>query len=443
MKKNANHLLSSRQSLLWIGLLASITVMAAGCGKQAFVATGSQAAQNAPGSFAVAPKVDVLVVQDDTGSSHPVYNGIASQLNTFLTNLQNQGWDYHLATVPLTSYRSISQVMASQYDPNWGSQWKPPYPGAQSSNVPKVPSAYFRLPSVYSDFLGSGYQGATNANEPALKNIRNMLNDPSVVNSGFLRDDAILAIVLLSTGDDTSERNMCTTANGHASSSGQDNACDLIGVDQNGGQPRIACGQSGANNSPYCNNYESSLTPYKAFFEYYKGSGNKDQIRLYSVVATQHYASGSACLGGTNAFLGQRYLDMSSFLAGQSYDICTQPIPNVLNGIAANLETIQLDLYTSYLFMEQEPDPSTITVYLNPGGDVSRAVQMPQSAYNGWTFAGNVSNVYTTAIGDRSATPTLNIGSGWAVKLNGNGMIRGSDTATVTFKPAGLQNSSQ
>jgi len=448
MKNLYKTLKSYRKPLALTALVASAAVSAVGCGKQAYVVTASQAPTSAPGSFSVAPKVDILLVQDDTGSSIPIFINISNQLATFLSSLQTQGWDYHLATIPLTSYRSIQQVQASQYDPNWGSSWIPPYPGALASNIESVSASAFRLPSDYSDFLnGSNTSSASGGAEPGLANLETMLRDPSMKTSGFLRPDAILAVVLLSTGDDTSNRNFCSGNYASTSVSGAE-SCDLVQGAKNGTDPSIPCGQPGANPSPYCNNYQSSLQPYETFLQNFKGAGNSQQIRFYSVVSAEHQVYGETCADngnpgtGTNAFLGARYEAVAGALSGQSYDICTVPIPTVLTSIASNLSPAQLDLYTSYLFMAQQPDPSTITVYRNPGGDTSQAVLIPQDPNNGWTFAGTqVTNVYTTSVGSPTATPTLNLGSGWAVQLHGTGIIGGTDTATVNFTPAGVQNS--
>jgi hypothetical protein len=47
-------------------LLAAL--FASGCGAQGYVPASTSAAQSAPGSFTVPAKVDVLLVEDDTGS---------------------------------------------------------------------------------------------------------------------------------------------------------------------------------------------------------------------------------------------------------------------------------------------------------------------------------------------------------------------------------------
>ena len=446
--KKASFSKISRKRFVFTAAVLGIAGLAAGCGKQAYVVTGTQSAAQAPGSFTVPAKVDVLLVQDDTGSSIPLYSNISAQLQTFLTNIQTQGWDYHLATIPLTTYRAVQQVQASQYDPNWGSQWLAPYPGAVMSAIETVSAAAFRTPSEYSDFLTSGQVSSQdNGSEPGLANVAQMLADSSMTSTGFMRPDALLAVVLLSTGDDTSGRNYCSGP--YAQTDGYAASCDLIGIAMNGTNPSIPCGEAGANPVPYCNNYTSSLTTYERAIAGAKGYGNSAMIKFYSVVSAEHQVTGENCGAtngpgtGTNAFAGTRYEATAGYLGGQSYDICTVPIPNALQGIAANLTNTQLYLYTSYLFMAQQPNPATITVYRNPGGNTANAVLIPQDPNNGWSFAGDVNNVFTTAIGSPTATPTLNQGSGWAVQLHGSGILSGSDTATVNFTPAGATNSAQ
>src|SRR4051812_4224687 len=90
----------SRLLLSLIGL--GLSLSSAGCGKQAFFVSLSQEQQKAPGAFIVAPKVDIMLVQDDTGSMIAPYQQVAAQIPPFLSNLQAKGWNYHFATSTLT-----------------------------------------------------------------------------------------------------------------------------------------------------------------------------------------------------------------------------------------------------------------------------------------------------------------------------------------------------
>lgn len=425
--------------------LALASLVASGCGNQAYVAVSSEIQLQAPGKFLIPPKVDILLVQDDTGSSKPIFGNISNQLKGFLANLQSQRWDYHFATIPLTTYREIRQVQASQFDPNWGSQWLSPYPGSVPGLIAAVTQEAFRTPDPnapngYTDFLdGSQLSSDLGGDEPGLHNVRRMLTDPSMKGTGFLRPDALLAIVLLSTGDDTSERNLCDGQYASNTKSGAA-SCDLIRYALNGTNPSIPCGQPGANPSPYCNNAAPTLAVYRDFFSSFKGPGNSSLTRFYPVVSPTKHVSDGMCMGA-NAFAGGRYQTLASQLNSRSFDICSMPIETALTGVAANLATLELTFYTHFLFMSEEPNPATIHAYRNPGGDTSQRVEIPQDDLNGWSFVGQVSNQFTISVGSPSSAPVLNLGSGWAVQLHGSGIVGGADTATVEFTPAGLQNS--
>jgi hypothetical protein len=411
-----------RKHLVLLAAFAGLATIATGCGKQAFTVTASQQEQQAPGSFNIAPKVDILLVEDDMGSIREIFSNVSSQMNQFLSDLQTRGWDYHLATIPLTTYRQFQQVQASQYDPNWGAQWMAPYPGAQASQLETVNASAFRQPNQYTDFLnGDDTSNAKNGNEPGLANLKQMLQDSSIVTSGFLRHDALLAIVIVGTGEDTSNRNIC-------SYNGSYWPCDLVPTNNDS----IVCGQPGANPSPNCNNEAASFAPYQTFLQGYKG--NLQQIRMYSMVSKYRW-TGGGCMGA-NTFAGTRYQKMASALGGLNFDICSVPITTALDSIASNLNTVKLNFRQHYLFMDQQPEPSSIVVWRNPGGDKSKRVQIPQSSSNGWSFAGNVTNVYAI---DYPAQ--MNLSSGWAVMLNGSYEITGSDTGTVEFTPYGATNS--
>ena len=289
---------------------------------------------------------------------------------------------------------------------------------------------------------GSDTSTALDATEPAFSNLRAMLSNSSVTSTGFMRPDAMLAIVLLSTGDDTSDRNICTGAFG-SQGSGGDGVCDLIGLARNGTHPSKVCGTSGANASPDCNNYETSITPYVNFLQGFKGPGNSAQVKFFPVVASGNHLN-SDCAGGTNAFDGARYRDMASRVGGQAFDICSTSIPTALTGIQADRTTLQLSFFTHFLFMDSQPDPASIVVFRNPGGDTSKQVVIPQDATNGWTFVGNITDQLTTSIGSPNAAPTLNRGSGWAVPAERLGHHRWlRRTASVQFNPSGTQNSSK
>jgi hypothetical protein len=88
--------------------------------------------------------------------------------------------------------------------------------------------------------------------------------------------------------------------------------------------------------------------------------------------------------------------------------------------------------------MAQQPNPNSIVVTRYAGGDQSQASVIPNDSQNGWTYAGYVSNVNTIV----QPIP-MNQASGYAIQLHGSGMLSGTDTASISFTPAGAVANAQ
>lgn len=412
-KKNWKQWVSAAQ---WIPVALGIVL--GGCGKQGFIVSPSQVAQKAPGTYSIPPKVDILLVEDDTGSVLEIYSSLAQQIPQFLNNLQGKDWDYHFATIPLTTDRSLDQIMASQYDSNWGEKWIAPYPGASPNGPGTVLSSLFRFPSDYSDFL---FPSATsNGSEPGLETLTSTFKN-RLKGTSFLRDDALLVVFVVGNGQDTSRVNMCYRSDGGGN---QFTApCDLL-------------------NAPPCTSLDEAGAPGKTCasgqisFDYYKNqllniSPTTHQMKFFAAVSP--YTS-TQCLGN-GAYAGTRYMNMASALNGKSYNICTQSVSSILSDLSENLQSTKLAMRTRYLFVEQEPDSSTIRVTRNIGGDTKNSVVIPESESDGWTYVGYQTDIYAID----SPIP-LNLASGYAIELHGSAKLVGDDTASVQFFPKGLVN---
>lgn len=399
--------------------LASLATLSAGCGQQAFQATASQEDQQAPGTFTIAPKVDVLLVQDDTGSSGEIFSQLSSDVSGFLSQLDQRGWDHHFAIVPLTHFRAIQQVQAARFDSNWGSQWLAPFPGATLAMLTgQVSGSAFRFPDHYDAFLRPDEVYIT-SNEPAFANINSQLRHSSMTSTGFLRSDAMLAVITLSTGDDNTELNTCVRSDGYQG------PCN----DPTIGAPVCTTpGQTG------CNNEQQTFNKYKSLIQGVRP--NPAQLKFYAAIANQKHSQGGC--RGANTFSGYRYKNMASALGGASFDLCTQPLGQILDSVGANLQSLRFSLRTRYLFIAQEPkNDDSLKVWRNPGGNAAARVAIPRdrSHVNGWDFVGNVSNVYTI-----DSPVNLNLASGWAIELYGPARITGNDTAKVEYEPIFAQD---
>ena len=411
----------SRQNSKLALLVATLVAGAAftGCGTQEYAVAQSQSAAQTPGTYMIPPKVDIMLAENDTGRMFEAYAQVQAQMPAFLTSLQAAGWDYRFVTTPLTTPRAFSQALASNYDSNWGSLWTPAFPGAPETST--LPSGLFTLPGNYTQFLTTvDVSNAKQGFEPGFETIHGALT----AGANIFRPDALLVVVALSTGDDTSGITYCSRAGDNYSV-----PCENTNnVSYNGTHTNGVCLKDGVV-APCASTTASSYTAMKASIIAAAPSvGGVSNFKFFSAVASEQTNN---CLGGSSS-IGNRYKSIAGELGGASYDVCTQPISSVLSGIGANLQAQKLSYRTHYLFIAQDANPATIIVTRYIGGDGANSVVIPQDDTNGWKYVGYVNNVYAID----SPIP-MNMTSGYAIELNGTAELLGDDTADVQFKPAG------
>lgn len=381
-----------KQCLLAASFLAALS----SCGKQTFDVIQSQQNSDAPGSTSIAPKVDILLAVDDTGSTSGLQAELQTSVRNFVSELQAQGWDYRLAVIPLTAETGISAITTSKFDPNWGSQWVSPYPGALQNSVPSVPSYLFVPTDRFS--VAVPLNTSISGQEPGLQNIGNILNQSST-RTNFLRDDAILATVVLSNGEDS----------------------------------YVYC-------PPYATNClpAPSLDSLVSRIRSAKGTALASTVRLYSVVNTYGSRVTNCRLaddGVANA--GTRYMSAASSLLGSSYNVCTQPLSTVLAGIKTNLQHIQLPFVKRNLILGSRPNEATIRVYKKLANGTSIEVPKSSNGSAGWVYLGYQNNLPMI-----SEPVQADFRSGYAIQLLGDAYkLSGSESANVTFLPYGVQPS--
>ena len=419
-------------------LAFAATFLLSACGKESFETINTVSTSEAPGYFALAPKVDIVLAQDNTGSMSEIYSQMGTEVPRFLSSLERTGWDYHFASIPLTSTSSnpgrlFSQIVASKQDRNWGlTEWMIPYPGAlfNDEDPGTIDSLFFRRPSEYTDYRN--YLRPTNTLrgiEPGLETLYHQLSE-QLVDTGFHRDDAMLVILVVGNGEDTSGRKICRRNDGY------EGPCDVLGSSAT----PIRCGSPELSLSDNCKigSFVSSVnaTGTAAYArEYYKQElqalrPSAQQVRLYAAVS-----QGGTCYGQASS-AGSQYWAISSAMGGVPQNICTTPASAVLSRVQSSLETQRLSLFKVLLTMDSEPDLSTIEVIRYINGDSSRPVTIPKSDTNGWSFAGYVQNLPSIIT---SAGAEMNRATGWAVRLNGTARLSGADTAQVKYKARGAQ----
>lgn len=383
--------------------LAGVATLWTGCSKQAFNVVSSVQTQESPGTFAIPAKADILLAVDDTGSIAESFSVIKQEIPKFLEGLESNGWDYHFATTPLATVRSIDEIIASKHDANWAeagrSQWTPPFPGA-TVDFPglMIPSEFFTEPSQYTEFIDfDDINYSLNGLEPGFDVIRNALVN-ELPGTGFLRDDAMLIVLVIGNGNDTSGVTSCVRPDGWVG------PCEQIG------RPGTA----------------------QISFDYYQEEfGNiKANEEMFSMFTATAFRRKSNCRG-SHSLVGTRYQKMAKAFGGRNYDICNQEIDEVLSGIGEALTQQRFELMTRFLVMEQEPDVNSIVVTRFPGGEV-----IPQDPVNGWTYEG-FQTVFTLEGIDSPIQ--INQRTGYVVQLHGSAILTGTQRATIESRPAGSQ----
>lgn len=288
-------------------MLAAMVLFSA-CGGHSESDLPSISAEQAPARSVAPRKVDILLAEDNSGSIAEIYSTVAQQMPGFLLRLDATGWDYHFATIPLVSDRPFDQVVASRYDANWGTEWKAPYPGATPDAAESVSPGVFRRLLDYSGFMTrADVTNSSNGVEWGFENIRAALYERAK-NTGFLRENALLVLVVVSNGDDTSGVADCTRSDGVT----------------------VPCERAGSEFTQY-GTQKISFDYYKAQFQGLKSS--RSQVRMFSLVPG---ADTRNCLGAT-ARTGSRYQEMSRALGGKWFDLCSKPLSAVLSSLSESL----------------------------------------------------------------------------------------------------------
>jgi hypothetical protein len=392
----------AKRKLQTFSLLALSALTLTACGGESFRPLASSVLNDAPGNFQVPPKIDILLAVDDTGSMSSIYRDIYAQVPAFLSGLEGANFDYRFAITPLTTRRALNQIVASKYDPNWGSEWKEPYPGAQQSMVDQVDPSFFRKVSSYTHFLGDS-DILPGGNEPGLLTIYDALTVEAPL-TDFLRSDALLVVVHIGNGQDVSC--LPTADRGDGVFVPQAPFTWDSGLFTNESMP---CG--GGRFAPTA--WLSSLLSIKA---------NPGQFKMYSL----SNASG--------VFQSTRYRKLATSISGSEavFNIANQNMNQVLSSISSQLNSQKLQFRTRYMFLGQEPNPATIKVRKFPGGTTGAPIEIPNDPVNGWTYAGNIS---AYAI---DAPIPLNFQTGYAIELHGNARLIGDDRADIEYTPAGF-----
>lgn len=320
------------------------------------------------------PKIDVVVFQDDSDSI--IRNGplqvLKPQMAGFLGNMSGD-WDYRFTVMPLlTTSIGINSKYVVSTD------------CSSVNNVMKclAPSEYATFNNSSGDYGWINSANFVGGDDRGFATMQTHINN--MKNSGFIRQDAALAIVVLSNADDLEGVAITTRSDG-------------VKVRTYGGTAEY-----------------NSFVKYLNYFAGLKTSNTLS--KFYSVVVNQS----GGCLNG---YFGKRYVQMSNSLNSRAYNICGGELNYALHDIKSQLVAVTEAIKFNYVMISPDKQPvvSSIKVWKN-------GTEIPQSNSNGWSYVG-----YTTQA--TSYFPSSgNVRTGYMIKLNGVD-YKGSDSITFDFDP--------
>lgn len=294
---------------LMIGLFGALLLIA--CGKQEF-AVPDQSLEFAS-AVTYNNKVDVVLMVDNSSSMTQYQNKFSDQVPAMVASLDRLGMDYNFVVVT-SDMRSGGS-------------------GGMFVGSPKVLTK--NNPNLVSLLKSRVLQGQAGSDlERGLQSIQQVLS-PSYLageGAGFLRSDALLAVIALSNEDDYSS---------------------------------------------------SSVSSLKQFFDTLKPKfKGTTQAWIVNFIGVPNLASScSTVLGGEYKEPGLRWIDLANYSGGTIQPICDSSLATAVDNVKKRIVEILTDYH-----LERRPKIETIVVHKN--GQV-----VPRSSTDGWEYLSDINAV--------------------------------------------------
>jgi len=347
---------------LKLAMLGAFTALASGCGSSSpsfSLLPASQSFQQTQGVFN--NKLDILWVVDNSGSMQPFQQNVANNFSSFISSFQSKGYDFHIGITTTDAYRAgtafqNNATLSLLRD------------GTNATSHTGVFIMLPNTPNLNSVFVTDALQGANGSgDERAFSSFRETLNNPG--NSGFLRANSFLAVIILSDEDDFSSN---TRSEGSLAVPDHDYA--YSGLD------------TVASYVSYLDTLTSST-----------GATRRYDVSAIEVLDQNCYNSHYAASGG-NTIIGQRYIDLATQTNGVTADICSASYATALDQIQTRIA----ELSTQFI-LNRTPIQSSIVIHVN-------GVLINNDPTNGWTYnpAANSIVFHGTAIPPQNAAINVN-----------------------------------
>lgn len=297
----------------------------------------SQQFEQNPGTV-VQNKVDILWVVDNSGSMRPFQQNLATNFASFMTNFVGKGYDFHMAVTTSDAYLA-------------GARWRnnPAYSRFKDGTSVKTG---IRIIDMFTDnpvgvfAINADVDDRGSGDERAFSSFKAALENPQ--NASFRRDDAFLAIIILSDEDDFSNPNR---------------------------------GEGSGTNHNYNNSGLETVDSYVQYLDNYTLTTDPN-LRRYNVSAVT--VKDTACYNQQRSFgaiIGQRYIELVNKTGGILADLCSPNYAPELDQIQAKI----VELSTQFV-LNREPIPETIRVWVD-------GLSVPESATDGWTYVASSNSI--------------------------------------------------
>lgn len=276
-------------------------------------------------------KVDILFMIDNSPSMANNQKKLGESFNNFIAEFSQFGFDYKIAVAGSDAYRAYFEGQGDRREEKFA-KFKDGHKNKVSGTFVITPG----LPDLATTFLtnvtvGTGGSG----DERPFSSMRKALDSP--LNAGFLRDDAFLAVIILSDEDDFSSMER---------------------------RPNI--------NNKHDYDYEF-LDPVDDYVNYLDIVKNTTQARKFNVSAITKLDLES-CKDGFNKLMGARYIELAQKTDGVLGDICEPDFSSTMESISKRIATL------STIFpLDRVPVLGTIIVQIN-------GVDIPEHPTDGWTY---------------------------------------------------------
>ncbi|MGE3756794.1 MAG: hypothetical protein AB7H97_03510 [Pseudobdellovibrionaceae bacterium] len=277
-------------------------------------------------------KVDILWVVDNSGSMETSQSNLASSFQSFIERFQGLNYDFRMAVTTSDAYRAQYNGNTALVRFRDGDITQPTGSGVRvmSNETPDLNNVF--ITNILQGTSGSGDERAFQSFKAALEYSEN---------SDFRREDAFLAIIIVSDEDDFSA----------------DTGSFLL---DNYNDPRLL-----------------PVDTYVQFLQDFTQSGRTaTEPRNFSVSTIS--IPDSACHtqltdNWPGRKIGVRYHEIVEKTGGEETSLCSN------FGESLELISDSIVALTSVFYLDREPDPSTILVHVN-------GVKIPNDPDHGWTY---------------------------------------------------------